>query len=338
MASIRQRQGKWQARVSRQGFPPETKTFATKAEAEVWARSVESGIDKGTHQSRNSLEAVTVAEVLRRYGEEVSPLKKGAKAEAIRLAAVARSKLGKYSLANLTPAVMAQWRDERLKRVKAGTVIRDLAVLSSIFNHCRREWGHPFLNPVEQIRKPQMPSGRDRVLSPAEEEALLNEALPVGRRSPWLHPLIVLALETGMRRGELLSLKWENINLAKRTALLPDTKNGSKRIVPLSNLALDTLKGLRSLASHDGVPQIRSDGVIFPISVPALHLRWKAASKRAGIKDLHFHDLRHTAITRMADKLPNVIELSAVTGHKNLQMLKRYYHPSAEALAIKLSN
>lgn len=330
MASIRQRQGKWQARVSRQGFPPETKTFATKAEAEVWARSVEAGIDKGTHQSRNSLEAVTVAEVLHKYGEEVSPLKKGAKAEAIRLAAVARSKLGKYSLANLTPAVMAQWRDERLKRVKAGTVIRDLAVLSSIFNHCRREWGYPFLNPVEQIRKPQMPSGRDRVLSPAEEEALLNEALPVGRRSPWLHPLIVLALETGMRRGELLSLKWENINPAKRTALLPDTKNGSKRMVQLSTKALDTLKRLRSLSSHDDV--------IFPISVPALHLRWKAACKRAGIKDLHFHDLRHTAITRMADKLPNVIELSAVTGHKNLQMLKRYYHPSAEALAIKLSS
>ncbi|WP_286164419.1 site-specific integrase [Azoarcus sp. DN11] len=283
-------------------------------------------VDKGVYQSRTAAEQTSLGDILQRYAEEVTPSKKGAKEETIRLAALRKMRIGKFALANLTPAVVASFRDERLKAVSAGTVIRDLAVLSSILNHARREWGFPVANVVESIRKPRQPQGRERLLSDEEERALLDAVAPIGRRSPWVQPIIVFALETAMRRGELLALRWEHVNLDKRTALLPDTKNGSRRVVPLSSRAVDTLRGMpRSI-----------DGRVFPISAPALHLRFKLACKRAGITGLHFHDLRHTATTRLADKLTNLAELSAVTGHKSLQMLKRYYHPSAEALAAKL--
>jgi len=327
MASIRQRENRWQCRVTRHGFPPETKSFASKADAETWARSIEVEMDKGTHQNRASVERTTLADVLLRYAEEVTPCKKGAKDEAIRLNALRANKLAKHSLANLSAAAVAKFRDERLKTVSAGTVLRDLALISSVLNHARREWGLPVENAVQAIRKPRQPQGRERVLSHDEEASLLTASAPVGRRSPWLQPIIILALETAMRRGELLALRWEHVSLDKRTALLPDTKNGTRRLVPLSPRAIDTLKHMaRSI-----------DGRVFPISEPALHLRFKLACERAGIGGLHFHDLRHTATTRLAEKLTNLAELSAVTGHKSLQMLKRYYHPNAEALAEKLA-
>jgi integrase len=326
MASIRPRGEGWQVRVTRQGFPPEVKTFRTKQDAEVWARAVETEIDKGTHQSRTTAERATLADILVRYSEEVTPAKKGAKDETIRLKALARSRLAKYALANLTPSAIAAYRDERLKTVGPGTVIRDLAVLSSILNHARREWGFAVTNVVQAIRKPRQPQGRERVLSSTDERALLEAASPINRRTPWLQPVIVMALETAMRQGELLALQWENVSLERRTALLPDTKNGTRRVVPLSTRAVETLRALPRAIS----------GQVFQISKPALHLRFTAACERAGITDLHFHDLRHTATTRLADKLPNLVELSAVTGHRNLQMLKRYFHPDAEVLARKL--
>lgn len=326
MASIRPRGERWQARVTRQGFPPETKSFRTKQEAEAWARAIETEIDKGTHQNRSTAERTTLADVLARYAEEVTPDKKGAKEEAIRLAAMGRTRLGKYALANITPAVVASYRDERLKKVTPGTVLRDLAMLSSVLNHARREWGFAIDNAVQAIRKPRQPQGRERVLSADEERALLEAAAPAGRRNPWMQPIIVLALETAMRRGEILALRWEHVSLDKRTALLPDTKNGSRRVVPLSSRAVETLRALpRSIG-----------GEVFPVSAAALNKRFERACERAGITDLRFHDLRHTGTTRLAQKLPNLAELSAVTGHKSLQMLKRYFHPDAEDLARKL--
>jgi integrase len=140
-------------------------------------------------------------------------------------------------------------------------------------------------------------------------------------------PLVMLALESAMRRGELLSLRWENINLASQTAFLPLTKNGSARTAPLSKKAVTILEGL---------PNCGTAGPLFPISHMTMHNCFVAACHRAGIINLRFHDLRHTAISHLAEKLPNVIELAAVTGHQTIQMLKRYYHPKAEDMARKL--
>ena len=326
MASFRQRNGKWQARVIRDGYPDQTKTFESKADAEKWARALESAIDKGQFVSTSEAHQTTLRDVIARYLLEVTPTMKGAAPDTIRLKAIMRKPIAKWSLANLSATRMAAYRDERLKEVSSGTVIRELAYLSSIINHARREWGINVQNPVQLVRKPQSPQARSRVLTDEEIGKLLHALEPQGRRSHWTKPAVQLALETAMRRGELLSLRWENINLQGRTAFLPDTKNGESRTVPLSSAAVQVLS---ELPKH-----IR--GVVIPVKFFSLDAAFKRACKRAGLDAVRFHDLRRTAITRMADKLPNVIELAAVSGHKSLMVLKRYYRPSPIDLAKKL--
>lgn len=327
MASIRQRSGKWQARIRRKGYPDEVASFKTKTEAQTWARSIESAMDQGSHQSIQSAKDILLADILQRYMNEVTPSKRGAQREAEGIQFMLRQKMASYSMTNLTPAVIAAYRDERLKTVGAGTIIRELSILSGIISHARKEWSLPTANPCALVRKPASPPGRSRLLTKEEEARLIDELKPVRRRSPWMVPLVMLALESAMRRGELLSLRWENINLAAQTAFLPLTKNGTSRTVPLSKKAIAILEGL---------PNCGKEGPVFPISFMTMHNCFVDARRRAGITDLRFHDLRHTATSRLAEKLPNVIELAAVTGHQTIQMLKRYYHPKAEAMALKL--
>ncbi|WP_426339938.1 tyrosine-type recombinase/integrase [Pseudoduganella sp. S-14] len=326
MASFRQRLGTWQARVRRKGFPDEVKSFTTKAEAVAWAREIEAAMHKGIHQDLSAAHEWLLGDLLKRYMTEVSPTKRSAKRERESITFMLRQRMASYSMAKLTPAVIAAYRDDRLKTISAGTIIRELSILSSAISHARREWGLPTSNPCALVRKPQSPQGRYRLLTEDERLRLLDELRPVGRRSPWMHPLVELALETAMRRGELLALEWRHVDLKAQTAFLPMTKNGSTRTVPLSKAAVRILEGLPRVAS----------GRVFPLSYMVVNNCFVNARKRAGINDLHFHDLRHTATTKLAEKLPNVIELASVTGHQTIQMLKRYYHPSAEAMARKL--
>ena len=326
MASFRQHGNGWQARVRRKGTPDQTKSFLSLQDAHKWARSVEIEIDRGTYVDTSNAQKTTMAELIERYIEDVLPRMKGEIEDRIRLNAIKRHPACKIRLSNLTPTVMGKYRDERLTKVSAGTVIRELAYLSSIINHARREWGINIDNPIRMVRKPQSPQGRDRILSTSERRALLVAVKPAGRRNVWLEPVVKFALETAMRRGELLSLRWNNIDLNRRTALLETTKNGERRLVPLSSSAIDILN---NLPRHIG-------GEVFPVSACALAAMFNRAVVRAGISNFRFHDLRHTAITELAKKLPNLVELSAVSGHKSLKMLQRYYHPNAEELAKKL--
>lgn len=326
MATFRQRSGTWQARVRIKGYPTETKSFTTKAEAQKWAREMESSMDKGAHYPSNQVTSITLHDVLQRYLEEVTPSKRSAVREAQGIRFMQRNRIASYGMHVLTPQVVAHYRDDRLKSVSPGTIIRELSILSSILTHARKEWGLRISNPCELVRKPPAPRGRSRLLSLDEEHRLLEELKPVRRRSPWMAPLVMLALETAMRRGELLGLRWEHIDVNKQTAFLPMTKNGSARTVPLSTKAVGII---------DSLPR-SSAGRVIPLTEMGMEAAFRKACARAGIKDLHFHDLRHTATSRLAEKLPNVIELAAVTGHRTLQMLKRYYHPKAEVLARKL--
>lgn len=326
MASIRKHGNGWQARIRRAGFPDEIKTFTSKAGAERWARAIEGEMDRGKFVSRFEAEKTTFGEIIQRYMDNVTPQKRGCLEETIRLKATLRHRIAKLSMANLTPQALAEYRDDRLRTCKASTVIRDLAALSSIINHAKREWGFAIPNPVKMIRKPAMPAGRDRVLTKAEEVRLIEELAPTGRRNPIMQPLVIVAIETAMRRGELLGLRWEHVHLDRRVIFLPITKNSQPRYVPLSNRASETLQGLSR----------SPDGRVFPITVAAMEAAFLKAVRRAALGNLHFHDLRHTGASRMAEKLPNVIELASVTGHTSLQMLKRYYHPKAEDLAMKL--
>jgi integrase len=190
-------------------------------------------------------------------------------------------------------------------------------------------------NPISMIRRPPENRGRTRRLALGEEERLLA-ALDVpprdekgrltGPSNPWMRPLVILAVETAMRRSELLALRWQDVELQDRFVRLHDTKNGDPRDVPLSTRAVAILAGLPRHIS----------GQVFPISADAVKKSFSRAAVRAGLQDLHFHDLRHEATSRIAEKLDNILELSAVTGHKTVQMLKRYYHPRARDLARKL--
>lgn len=328
MATFRYRNNKWQARVQRLGHKAVSKSFHNKQDAEKWARSIEGEIDRGVYLGSNPAEHITLGDLVKDYVKQVTPTMRSARADTIRLNALLRDPMCQLNMIALTPKAVADFRDRRLRVVSAGTVIRDLSYLSSIINHARREWGLLIQNPVQLIRKPPTPQGRSRVLDEAERERILAELVATrsNRRNPWMKPLVELALATAMRRGELLSLTWKNVDLKRRVAFLPMTKNGSSRDVPLSTEAIEILG---RLPRH-------IDGRVFPINGVLVAAAFIKAVKRAKVGDFRFHDLRHTAITQLAGKLSNVLELSAVSGHKTLSMLKRYTHLKAEELALKL--
>lgn len=331
----------WQVKIRRRGYPAQSRTFTRRADAEAWARQVEAEMDRGAWRDRSAADGTTLYALLDRYLKDVVPTKRGADVEALRVKTLMRDEIARHKLSALSPLVLAEWRDRRLAAgCSGGTVNRELNIVSAVLNWARRELMIAVENPVASIRRPPPSKARDRRLE-GDEEARLLAALEDhdgsakredgkryrhGTRNPWIRPIVLLALETAMRRGELLSLTWDNIDLKRRIAYLPETKNGDARTVPLSSRAVEVLQGLpRSI-----------DGRVFPVTANALKIAFERAVRRAGIEDFHFHDLRHEATSRLAERLPNVIELAAVTGHKDLRMLKRYYHPRAEDLARKL--
>ncbi len=325
MATLRQREVGWQALIRRKGHEPVCKTFRTKQEAERWARSIEADMDKGIYVDTTLAEKTCFKELIERYMREVTPTMRSTKEDLIRLNAICRHPICLLNMTLLTSTRLAEYRDERLKQVSSGTVIREFAYFSSIINHARREWGINVANPVLLVKKPPSPQGRTRILNEAEKIRLLNALEPINRRSILMKPLVEFALETAMRRGEMLGLKWKNVDMHRQIAFLELTKNGESRTVPLSTAAIAVLQQLQ-----------RVDERVFPINHAAVSANFARARKRANLEDVHFHDLRHTAITMLSLKLPNVLELAAVSGHKELRMLKRYHHPNPVELAKKL--
>ncbi len=334
--------GRWNVRIRRKGLPPLSRSFSTKSAAEAWARATEASIEAGTWKDDSEARSTSLRELLSLYGKKVVPTKKGRLPDEARIRTLMADPLSRYTLSHLDTAALARWRDARLRAgAKGSTVNRELNLISSVINWARKDLMIEVDNPVAHMRRPKNPPGRDRRLEPGEEERLLaalvsyRESRPGpsrtgdyarGTRNRFIKPIVQLALETAMRQGEILELRWEHVDVRKRIAFLPSTKNGDSRTVPLSSRAIAVFDSL--------TPQ--SEGRVFPISADALKRAWKRATANAGLEDLRFHDLRHEATSRLAEKLPNVIELSAVTGHKDLKMLKRYYHPRAEALALKL--
>ncbi len=332
MASFRKRGPyQWQAQVRKKCYPLQTKTFETKSAAQTWARATEHEMDQGLYCSRGEAETTTLGVLLKRYRKEITPKKKGADTESFRIGALLRHALSQRYVATIRGADIARFRDERLKKVCGGTVKRDLVIISHLFEVARKEWGISVQNPVRNIKLPPHANARTRRLEigdhedGTEEERLLEACRKA--RNPYLLPIVQLALETAMRRGELLSLKWEHIDLDRRVALLPDTKNGESRSVPLSSTAV---RVLRSLHSNEHPEVFRG------MSAEAIKRSYVRALRRAEIDGLRFHDLRHEATTRLFEKGLNIMEVASITGHKDLRMLRRYTHLKAEDLARKL--
>lgn len=324
MAALQQRNGSWRAIIRLKGFLPVTKTFDTKEEAKVWAGETEAKMKRGTFVDRAEVERTTLHEALDRYLREVTPGKKGAATETNTIRRLQRHPLALRSLAVVRGVAVAEYRDERLKTVTANTVRIELALLSHLFTIALKEWGLPVDNPVRAIRLPKLPKGRERRLNGDEEARLL--AACKRSRSPWLEPIVRFAIETAMRQSEILGLRWEDVDLSRPVATLYDTKNGDTRIVPLSSQAVAVLREIpRSF-----------DGRMFPVAQSSLEHSFHNACVRAEITGLRFHDLRHEATSRLFEKNLTIMEAALVTGHRTLQMLKRYTHLRADDVAKKL--
>ena len=326
MATLEKRGDFWRVKIRRKGYPVQTRSFDTKVQAERWARDIESEMDKGLFIDRTESEKNTLRDVLTRYLDEVTPHKRGASAETYRLQALIKNPIANNKMAALSSAHVARYRDERLKTVVGATVNKELNLIAHAIEIARREWGiHLPENPVRLVRRPASSKPRDRRLE-HNEEALILEACN-SARNPFLLPIVRLAIETAMRQEEIASLEWKHVNLNKRTAHLPKTKNGEERDVPLSTTAMTILQSLP--------PSI--DGKVFPgVTAEAIKKAFIRATRRAGIENFHFHDLRHEATSRLFEKDLNPMEVATITGHKTLQMLKRYTHLRAEDLASKL--
>ena len=325
MASFRKRNGKWHVQIRKSGCPQITKSFIQKKDAQLWAKKLELRIETQGAIPIYNHQLKTLGDVLSGYRNKITAKKRGAIPEGYRLDKIIRNDIASIHIDKLATSHISQYRDQRLELVSATSVIKELTLLSHALDLAKREWGaNIFENVVRVVKKPSPDRSRSRRLDQADLELLLRSCHE--SESFWLEPIVTVAIETAMRRGELLGLGWANVSFHSHLLKLANTKNGTERDVPLS---LKAMMKLKSIPKH-------ISGCVFPLSITALRGLWNRACKRAGITDLHFHDLRHEATSRFFEKGLNVMEVATITGHKDLRMLQRYTHLRAEDLAKKL--
>lgn len=331
MGTIEIRGATYRAKVRKRGQSI-GRSFDTHAEAQAWIDRTEIRIDAGAKAAQLAKvpNNMTVAGLFDRYATEISPEKRGGRWEVIRLQALCRDKAFQTVATNIDGADLAEWRDRRLKVVKPSTINRELNLISAVFSRAIFEWRLPLAkNPVADMQRPPQPKHRTRRVSDDERAAIILELGWDGASTPtdlneWTAFAFAFALETAMRQGEILSLRWKDVH--DRYVHLPQTKNGEARNVPLSSKALALLGCLVAGQGMERVVQLEAGtcGAYF-----------REAVRGAGIDDLHFHDARHEAITRFAARL-SIMELARVSGHRDTRMLLGYYHPDASDLAGKL--
>lgn len=323
MATFKKRGSTWQVQVARQGVR-KSATFKTKAEASAWATALEAEILAGV---RGDIPDKPVSDLLERYRDEVSVIKRGQRWEKLRIGLFLRDALADVRLQKLSPADIAAWRDRRLGQVSAASVLREWNLLSHAFTVAVNEWGWLKENPMKLVRRPKAPLPRDRRISDAEFSALLLATGYDGRsvtvtKMARVGAAFVFAIETAMRAGEICSLRWSDISGV--VAHLPITKNGTARRVALSEAALSVL---------DTLPK---DGdSVFDLTPAQIDALFRKAKARAMVSDLHFHDTRHEAITRLAQHL-EVLDLARMVGVRDLRILMVYYNASPQEIAEKL--
>lgn len=313
-----------QAAVRLTGTRKQTKTFETLEEAENWAYGVEADIRRGTFVDRRAAQRVKFRQILLRYERDVLPTKRGADAERPRIRALMKHHLADKWLADLGPQDFSSYRDERLRAVGPGSVLRELGLISSVLTCAIKDWGYPIENPIPKLRRPAQPEKRSRRLTEDEEGRLLDSARASQCRAPQLADAIVLAIETGMRAGEIVGLSRASVNLNGHYVTLRQTKNGSSRIVPLTAKAEAVLRKLCHAASGEKLFSF--------YDTRGLSAAFRRARKRAGIEDLTFHDLRHEAASRLSARIPSPSLLAKIMGWRTLQMAMRYYDPTPKEM------
>lgn len=335
MAVIQERKDKsgkikYRALVRLKGYPPQSATFERRTDAKKWAQDTESAIRHGRYFPSQESRKHTFSDLIDRYIIQVLPHKpKMIKQQKSQLTWW-KNQLGHYLLAEVSPALISECKERLFSDKKANgktrapaTVSRYLSALSHAFTIAVNEWGWLEHNPVSKVKKPTEPRGRVRFLDEAERKELLTACKESSNKD--LYPIVVLALSTGMRQGEILTLQWKYIDLQRRQLALHETKNNERRVVPIVGYALEVL------SEHGKIRNIQSD-YVFPKCAQkgqaAIRKAWQKALDEAKLKDFRFHDLRHTTASYLAMNGATLAEIAEVLGHKTLQMVKRYAHLS----------
>lgn len=326
---IRRVEGKtgvrWQAKATCPGMKPVYKTFGTRTTASKWKKSTEAAMIERRHFAYAEADKHTLRDLVERYIESHNPPKD--KAACLRYASAF---MGHRLLSDITPAAIVEYRDHLAttsnrygqKRGPA-TVKRYLAYLSSAYSTAIREWQWVQHNPVSAVKKPVEPKGRVRFLSDTELKRLLKACK--ASKSENLYPLVVLALSCGARVGELLRLRWQDIDLKQGRATLHNTKNGERRAISIKGQAQELLREkakVRRLDNDLVFPPAQGDGVYDH------YHPFTDAVKAAEIEDFRFHDLRHTCASYLVMNGASIPEVAAVLGHKSWAMTQRYSHLS----------
>ena len=332
---------RYRALVRVTGHKSKTATFIKRTDAVIWAQETETRIRQSQYfpDRLAASEKYTLGDLLDRYRREVLPRKRDKKQTG--QLEWWKSQLGEYRLKEMSSSLISLCRDrligetsERTGRKRtAATVNRYLALLSHVFTIAVKEWEWMAVNPVTQISKLKESRGRTRFLSDEEREKLL--AACRSSESPRLFTIVTLALSTGMRRGEILGMKWENVDLEKKRITLVETKNGETRVVPLVGKAYE-------LIVHVYLKQEpEADSLIFsapknPAQPINIRTAWETALKKSSVSNFRFHDLRHSTASYLAMNGASLLEIADILGHKTLQMVKRYSHLSEDHKATVL--
>jgi len=326
MASIHKARNKWRVQIRKHGHAI-SRTFTKKSDASRWAASEESRLEMLRNRPEEVLKIITLADLLRRYLKEITPTKRASTAdrEATRINRLLKQTIATTTLDRLTPGIIATYRDQRLNEIMEGSVRHDLCLISLAVDAARKEWDVPITtNPVSLIRKPRSPKPRQRRLTVDEWSKLMVAAKQSYQAS--LADMVEFAVETAMRRSELVRISPADVMLDKSLLHIPVTKNGHPRTIPLSDRATTIARQY-----YDA-----KNATLFPLSYHQLGRAFRMACVDAGINDYHFHDIRHEAVSRFTEMGLSPIEVSLISGHQDLRVLMNYSHMRVEAVGAKL--
>jgi len=325
MATIRRRNNKWQVIIRKDNFKITYKTFSLKEDAVRWARETEVKIEQGLYQDITLAKTTTLKDVLAQYRDRVSITKRGYQQERYKINKIIRSDIVDKTLSQLTPIVLFEYIEQQKKLYTASTINKSITIINLALNFAERFLGISLnKNPLKFIKRLKESQFVGQVIEPHEEGLLLKHA--ESSKLYWLKTAIILGIDCGLRRGEILKLKAEDINYKNNTAILRDTKNGETREIGLSSRAIQELKKL----------PVSIDGKLFPCKrSDTFTFYYKQLKRWSGVKK-RFHDTRHTFASRSTTSGWSITEIAAQGGWKQLQVLKRYTHIKAEYLAKKM--
>ncbi len=324
MGCVRKRGNSWNAQVRISGWRSFTKTFQTKLDAKQWTVNLEKELKSKPLPEKN-IKNLKLKDLFNIYKFEILPKLKSHKIVTYKLNFLSRLWIGEIKVINLTKGHLEQFCEDRKLVVKDGTIKSELMLIKRIVKIATNKWdyGIPF-NAFYGIELPSPHKPRNRRATQEELSILIAHANK--QRNKYISTIIQFAVETGMRRSEILKLRWIDVNLKTRIASLYDTKNGDERHIPLTKTAVQLLSNLTQLSDF-----------VFPISANCLRLAWERCRNKSNIKGLRFHDLRHEAVSRYFEMGLSVPEVALISGHKDVRQLFRYTHLKPESLIAKYS-